>query len=131
MVLAAQVEVEDAWPALGVPIYPGATLDARSVSRVRTTATTTATVAFTSADSVDRVAGFYRDAFGSRSASQQLFDDSTGTGVSLMLSDGPQRRSITVDIDRLASGARIGIRSDIPTAKLHPWCTARSGVCAR
>ena len=95
---------------LGLPFYPGAKQVDGGATRISTGDGSTMSVGLHSADSADKVAGFYRDQLKAKAAGKQFMDMSGGDGnATLMLADEKDKSSLQVSVMKAESGSDIQI----------------------
>jgi hypothetical protein len=84
---------------IGLPFYPGATVDAQHVTKSLNGDETSAIMPLQTTDAPDKVAAFYRERMKALAGGKQLMDMSPGDGSTmLMLSDEAGRSAIQVSI---------------------------------
>lgn len=101
---------------LGVPLYPGASLDSNG-SRISTPEGTMVQAVIRSSDTPDKVAAFYRDLLRQRAAGRQMMDASQMDGsATLMLGDESGRGGVTLHIGRSSEGTDVNVQTITATA---------------
>ena len=96
---------------LGVAIYPGASPADNATMRTQTAEGHYVATGYESKDSVEKVAGFYREKVRAISAGKQLMDNSSNDGTMLALSDPQTGSSLQVSISKTDGGSSIQIMS--------------------
>ena len=96
---------------LGVAIYPGASPADGTTMRTQTAEGRYIATGYESRDSVETVAGFYREKLRAQSAGKQLMDNSSNDGALLALSDPQSGSSLQVSISKTGGGTAIQIMS--------------------
>lgn len=100
---------------IGVPLYPGASIDPNG-SRVTTPEGTMVQAVIRSSDTPEKVAAFYRDVLKERSAGRQMMDASQMDGsATLILGDESGRGGVTLHIGRGSEGTEVSVQTITPT----------------
>ena len=95
---------------LGLPFYPGAKQLEGGATRISAGEGSTMSVGLHSADSTDKVAGYYREQLKAKAAGKQLMDMSGADGAAnLVLADDKNQSSIQVSVMKAESGSDIQI----------------------
>jgi hypothetical protein len=98
--------------SLGVPLYPGATVDGGAASRIVLPAGTTWMVTLRSADPAPQVAAYYRDALQARAAGIEYADMGAAAGVGgamLVLADPGAGLAVQVQVSPAGTGSVVQI----------------------
>jgi len=90
---------------IGLPFYPGATVDSQHVTKLVTNDDMAAMMPLTTSDPVDKVAAFYRERMKAKSAGLQFMDMAQGEGSQvLMLIDEAKGESTQVMVSAGKNG---------------------------
>ncbi len=95
---------------LGLPVYPGAKMNAGSASRVTMPEGTMVSVSMHSSDPPAKVAAFYRDLLRARAQGKQFMDTSTGEGALLLLNDEATRSGVQISIGQADGGTDVQLQ---------------------
>jgi endonuclease YncB( thermonuclease family) len=103
---------------VGVPFYPGASIDAGGSTKTESAAGTAWMVRLTSKDAPARVAEFYRDKLKSQGDGKGFAEIGSGPGQTmLVLEDRKARRGVQVQVGPADGGSQIQIVATQGTAK--------------
>jgi hypothetical protein len=96
---------------LGVTLYPGATAVEHGATRTKAAEGTSVMAAYESKDSVEKVAGFFRDQLRAKSTGKQMMDSSSNDTVVLMLADDQSNNAVQVSVSKADAGSSFQIVS--------------------
>jgi hypothetical protein len=96
---------------LGVTLYPGATAVENGATRTKAAEGTSVMAGYESKDSVEKVAGFFREQLRAKSNGKQMMDSSTNDTVVLMLSDDQSNNTVQVSVSKADAGSSIQVVS--------------------
>lgn len=102
---------------LGVALYPGATAVEHGATRTQAAEGTSVMAAYESKDSIEKVAGFFRDQLRAKSTGKQMMDSSSGDTVVLMLADDQSHSAVQVSVSKADAGSSFQIVSTQKAAK--------------
>jgi hypothetical protein len=102
---------------LGVTLYPGATPVEHGATRTKAAEGTSVMAGYESKDSIEKVAGFFRDQLRARSTGKQMMDTSSNDTVVLMLADDQSNNAVQVSVTKADTGSSFQIVSTQKAAK--------------
>ncbi len=102
---------------LGVTLPPGAAPVEHGATRTKAAEGTSVMAAYESKDSIEKVAGFFRDQLRAKAAGKQMMDSSANDTVVLMLVDDQSNNSVQVSVTKADAGSSFQIVSMQKTTK--------------
>lgn len=112
-VIGAKVEPSE----VGLPFYPGAQQVEEENLLMQTPARRMLMVALDSADSVEKIAAYYREALRDRSAGKTLIDNTSDRGGIMLVAGANNDHSLAVNITSHYNKQRITLTKSTPVAK--------------